>query len=310
MPLDQFPPALRAMVEAELAAGNEIDEICGGFPAPPIGENIKFKKMITTSAPAGVTYRERNSSLSAGEYTDADRRFFLLNPAGPPPPEPDMDAIREAANTPRPRPEPEPTTALGRFELSMQIDYEKLREGIGYDMDVLKDATPADRRAIEELVLSRPVDDWRDVEALAAINTEPARAALRQALLRGSIRVRVTVLTAAPDLVTEEVRIRVLTEAIKYGDFYEGLTQAMMLVEEYHPRPIVDALLDGALNRKGEVATHFAAMLMYIHGKADSSFDWDQRPFFLRFNDPAEDRRKVFQELCEKIGVDPKQYTV
>ena len=29
-----FPPALRTLVEAELAAGNSITELSGGFPAP------------------------------------------------------------------------------------------------------------------------------------------------------------------------------------------------------------------------------------------------------------------------------------
>jgi len=50
-------------------------------------------------------------------------------------------------------------------------------------------------------------------------------------------------------------------------------------------------------------------MLMFIHGKADSSFDWTHRPLFLRFKteDRAE-RESVFRELCEKIGVAPEPY--
>jgi hypothetical protein len=48
---------------------------------------------------------------------------------------------------------------------------------------------------------------------------------------------------------------------------------------------------------------------MFIHGKADSSFDWTHRPLFLRFKteDRAE-RESVFRELCEKIGVDPERH--
>jgi hypothetical protein len=45
---------------------------------------------------------------------------------------------------------------------------------------------------------------------------------------------------------------------------------------------------------------------MFLYGKAKEPFDWDIRPFVLRFatHDPAE-RRAVYEELCQRIGVDP-----
>jgi hypothetical protein len=46
-------------------------------------------------------------------------------------------------------------------------------------------------------------------------------------------------------------------------------------------------------------------MLAFLHGKASEPFDWQQRPFFLRFH--TEDRREreaVFRELCAKLGID------
>jgi hypothetical protein len=48
---------------------------------------------------------------------------------------------------------------------------------------------------------------------------------------------------------------------------------------------------------------------MFLHGQAREPFDWDQRPFFLRFQteDPAE-RRAAFRELCGRIGIDPSAY--
>jgi hypothetical protein len=55
----------------------------------------------------------------------------------------------------------------------------------------------------------------------------------------------------------------------------------------------------------GVAAVHFAALLLYLHGLASEPFDWEQRPFFLRFNsDDACDRRAAFVELCQKIGYD------
>ena len=71
---------------------------------------------------------------------------------------------------------------------------------------------------------------------------------------------------------------------------------------------MTDALFRGVLQREGDVAVHFAALLMFLHGKAKEAFDWDQRPFFLDFNtaDRAE-RRQRFRELCEKLGLNPVQ---
>ena len=97
--LAQFPPALRALIKAELAAGNSIAEVGHSFPAPPAGAYFKLANKVTTRPRAssdGVSFYERNSSIYSGEFTDAKRFYFILEPPNPPPPEPDMDAIRKA----------------------------------------------------------------------------------------------------------------------------------------------------------------------------------------------------------------------
>ena len=73
--------------------------------------------------------------------------------------------------------------------------------------------------------------------------------------------------------------------------------------------PVIETLLRCTVRREGDVAVHFAAMLMFLHGQAETSFDWDQRPFFLTFNtqDPTA-RAVAFGELCRKIGVDAQRY--
>jgi len=54
---------------------------------------------------------------------------------------------------------------------------------------------------------------------------------------------------------------------------------------------------------------HFAAMLFYIYGKAETSFDPENRAFFLKFNtEKLSDRKIIFQELCKKINVDYREY--
>ncbi len=50
-------------------------------------------------------------------------------------------------------------------------------------------------------------------------------------------------------------------------------------------------------------------MLYFLHGKSKEAFDWDHRPFFLRFN--TTDRNEIkqaFKELCNTIGVDVAKY--
>src|ERR1044072_5071196 len=99
--LEQFPAVLRKLLEAELKAGNTIVEIASCFPAPPAGAYAKLAKRITTrprEKTAQLDFYDRNSSLYSGEWTDAKRVYFVIEPPGPPPPEVDMDAIREARN--------------------------------------------------------------------------------------------------------------------------------------------------------------------------------------------------------------------
>ena len=110
----------------------------------------------------------------------------------------------------------------------------------------------------------------------------------------------------APELLSDRERVASLVRSLEEADFYAGLTQALREVESLHPPEVVQALLRGARDRAGEVAVHFAAMLLYLHGKAREPFDMAQRPFFLRFNtkDRA-GRERVFRELCERIGVAP-----
>src|SRR5687767_8856648 len=169
--LTEFPAALRELIDAELAAGNSIVEVASCHPAPPAGAYVKLAKFVSTrprAKTAKLDFYERNSSIYSGEWTDAKRFYWIIEPPHPPPPYPDMNAIREAANhstssladtlrehqSRREESRKQTVAALGpktvvqRFEDGMSIDYEKWHDGIGYDLDVLKEATPEDRKAI------------------------------------------------------------------------------------------------------------------------------------------------------------------
>ena len=338
---DAFPAGLKRLLQDELAAGNEVAEFGHGFPAPPAGAYIKLTKPLLSRPRAsggGIDFYDRNMPSYSGEITDSKRFFFLLEPPRPPEPEPDMDAIREAIRAKQaaateeklrkpqrrrvskvttnlqpegpPIPYPSgPQSALTRFLQSMEMNYEKWHDGTGYDLDILKTATPEELTQIEDFLIARQVVDWRDVEALAALDTPRARDLLRKTLKGRNRELATAVTDYAPHLVSEKEQAQTLVAALQETDSYTGLVQALLQVEDFHPPEVVDTLFRGVLSRDGETAVHFAAMLMFVHGKADSSFDWSQRPFFLKFHTevPAE-REALFGELCEKIGMNGTRY--
>lgn len=310
---DKMPPPLRSLLEAELAAGNQVVEVGHSFPAPPAGAYFKLARPITTrprESGDDLHFYDHDTPYYSGEFTDSKRFFFILEPPHPPPPEPDMDAIR-AAHEPapsapgvRPTPKGANDSALGRFESSMVIDYEKWHDGIGYDLEALGQATPVEREIVERILINRSPRDWRDIEALAELDTPRARKALKAAMSDSNPEVRMAVIGYAPGLVPAAQRNAALVQSLHEAELFGGLSQALDLVEEFHPPEVIAELFRGVLERKGEVAVHFAAMLLFVHDKTSEPFDMKLRPFFLRFNtDDANERQEAFRELCRMIGV-------
>lgn len=96
--LAAFPKVLLELVANELQAGNSIVTISTGHPAAPIGASVRLAQQVQSErrvSTSEVKFYERNNSSHAGEFTTAERHFFVLEPPRPPEPEPDMEAIRE-----------------------------------------------------------------------------------------------------------------------------------------------------------------------------------------------------------------------
>ncbi len=198
---------------------------------------------------------------------------------------------------------------MSRFIESMKIDYEKWHDGIGYDLKALAEANREEREKIERILVNRNPLDWRDIEALATLDSHKARSTLRYALQGGSNEVNMAILRFAPELVDDKLKTKLIIKSLKSATFFYGLLQTLYLVEKYHPTEIIRELFNGLLNREGDVAVHFAAMLFYIYGIDETYFPWENRPFFLKFNTSnMADRKIVFKELCEKINVDYRIY--
>ena len=144
--LAKFPPVLRALIEAELAAGNTIEEIGHSHPAPPVGAYFKLTNKVSTrprTSGGGIDFYDRNSSIYSGEFTDAKRFFFILEPPNPPPPEPDMDAIRKA-------PEPKPDS-LGQLAQRAAGSSIEIATGISRleETEVSKKKTPQPKETLK-----------------------------------------------------------------------------------------------------------------------------------------------------------------
>jgi len=200
-------------------------------------------------------------------------------------------------------------TPLQRFEESMKIGFEEWHDGIGYDIAVLRIASQKELDMIEQILINHNPRDWRDIEALAQINTKCAREIIKEAIKDSNPIVRIAVIRFAPDLITDNERSQSIIHALQNTEIFSGFSNVLNEVERYHPEEVKETLIKGLLNRTGDVAVHFAAMLFYLFGKAKEPFEWEQRPFFLRFN--TEDRKmrvEVFRELCQKLKISPEKY--
>lgn len=267
-------------------------------PEEPDMDAMRAAREARQRAADAELYRRASQTLAdRGERGPPRHVANVPPPPAAPPAAPPRPAVADAGG------------AVERFERSMVIDYDKWHDGIGYDLDVLRSASAQERERIEEILVARGIDDWRDVEALAALDSPRARRLLAQAAERGNQRVRLAVSECAPHVLSETRRTELLVAALRSSEVYGGLTQALLQVETFHPPAVIDALFAGVLDRDGATATHFAAMLMFVHGKADSAFDMTQRPYFLRFHtDDRREREAMLRDLCGRLGVDPEQH--
>lgn len=324
--LQAIPAPLKGVLDGELARGNRVLRIDSGFPAPPVGACVVLERPLdpsTAISPDGpLHWRSWPNWNGWFGCTDAQARIFLVGPspsedavapverddveaAVPPQALPLEAAARGTGHVDPPR-EAQAGAALQAFRASMQLDYERWREGIGYDLDALDRLAQHERAALEAELAGRGARGWRDVEALARLDGPVARAALLDALVAGGHEVRMTVMHQRPDIGTPRQRLDALLRAIAGAAPFDGLSATLSVVEEFHPPAVIDALWAALRERDGDIAVHFAAMLTFLHGEAASRFDWAQRPIFLRFNtaDPAL-REQAIEALRQRLGRPP-----
>lgn len=190
-----------------------------------------------------------------------------------------------------------------RFRRAALIDLDNWRDP-QHDLEAIRLASAAERTEIERFLLSRGVTHCMDVEALALLDSPAAQQALRTAFAAGPLEIRAAVALFAPELVPASERTAELLRRIDECDVYNGLSLTLSQLESEHPPEIIVAMLRRIARDPGVTAVHFAGLLLFLHQQAAEPFDWEQRPFLLRFNPgDAADRRQAFAELCQRIGL-------
>lgn len=199
--------------------------------------------------------------------------------------------------------------AYNSFVASMRITVEDWREGKGYDLNALDHVSEAERQDLVNVLAEELRDnpDWRQAEALAAIGTPAAVRVLRTAMQTANPELRIHIAGELAALGEPADLESAIIEALRNTTLSSGFSYAIDTAAE-HPTPrIRETLLDVSLNGDAERRIHCAALALYLGGQADEPFDWNHRPFFLRFGDEdPKVRMDAYKELCERLGVAAK----
>lgn len=85
--------------------------------------------------------------------------------------------------------------------------------------------------------------------------------------------------------------------AIAAAQPMNGLDRAIRMAQDCNSPAIRRAILESARSGDPTVRVNMAALLYYLCGKTDSEFDWDLRPYFLRFGEEGGELDLVWNEL-------------
>lgn len=211
-------------------------------------------------------------------------------------------------STNRNNPSASPSSAYHRFIQSMVIDFDKWHDGEGYDLKALDELTAAERESVAKMLRTR--HDWQDVEALAYLNP-PDCETLRRTLDDEHAQM-VTRLKAGEELerLGEKVDFAPLT--LHMLDAADGDSSVMSRIFDFlewrKGSPPADdwrikkKVLQLLQTNRDPSSANWAAIAFVLFGLCKSQWDFEHRPFWLRFQE-REDHDAAFAELLQRIGV-------
>ena len=175
------------------------------------------------------------------------------------------------------------------------------REGEGYDLSALQGLSNPEAAVILDLLndrLETSAAGWREVEALAALDTPPARMALGRLCSHWSAEVRLRAARLQDERTPTGATEREIVRLLDDPDTDIGAAALMDEAEEYSTPVVRAALLRCALGGAPHLRVHAAALALFFGGGAAEPFDWNHRPLFLEF---GEESRTVRLAAMEKL---------
>ena len=202
------------------------------------------------------------------------------------------------------------SAAYQRFIASLTLTEREWRDDTGYDLVALRACSEDERRRIEDLLIDRTVKDWRDLEALAALDSDRAGAEIRATLSSKDPVLRLSaarLLKDAPgrENELEAAVLNILDARQPHHVQMVGFDAAANLPTE----KVKDALFRLALHGEGDGAARAAGLLLFLHRLSVAHYPMGERALLNRIASiDRGDKRKAFQELCDRLGVSAAKY--
>ena len=192
------------------------------------------------------------------------------------------------------------TSALRRFVSSIVPVWKQWADGQRYDAAALKEISVPQRDQAVSLLTDRDIT-WREVEALAAIDTPQARAAVAAAAQHHlSIDTRL----AAAAVMHQQGRLAEVDKFVARQLHLldrpaNGMARALAMAERYPSEVVKQALLWASYNST-ECAPECARLLIRLTGAAREPFDENVQKILLKLDlyNSYFDRKAAFDELC------------
>jgi hypothetical protein len=204
---------------------------------------------------------------------------------------------------------PNPSSpAMTQFMDSMKIGYIEWHDGISYNLEALREFSPAELDYIETLLVSRKDEDWRDVEALATLRTSPAIQALKDCLESSNLDCQLFAVRYLKEMDILDQVDQVVVDTLPLTKIGEGFSLALALAKDYPSEPIKHIVLWCCLNGNESIRVLCAAMALYLYGITKDYYDTSHEIVF-EFHEPDRDKRiEPFTRLCQMINIDPEPF--
>jgi hypothetical protein len=202
-------------------------------------------------------------------------------------------------------PPPKRSPAWARFLASVVPVWKHWRDDQTYDLTALAMMPAEEREELVELLTGREVT-WREVEALAVVDTPEARAAVDAA---SKHHLSIDTRLAAAEVLHQQGRLPeldvFLARQIRHLDRPQNGLKRVLQLAGLHPSEVVKQALLWASYNQTACAPACAKLLLALAGAAKEPFDGavEQMLEKLGFHNSYFDRQAAFEGLCQRVGM-------